>query len=167
MLAACHSNPFFKTNSLAELYQKVRSGGNLCVECDLSISSDKPRIGKNNISLNFTMDASIQLLEDSSPDTLNLLYFLGCLPGGMKLDQLKELWYGPDIEKGIEILDTMSLLQPDTDYKITLTPFLNKYIELSIAPNDKDKLIHIIAEHYMGILTDYYRVNSIANLNDE
>ena len=59
MLAACHSNPFFKTNSLAELYDKVRNGKNLCENDNESNSSENPNIGKNNISLNFTMDASI------------------------------------------------------------------------------------------------------------
>ena len=68
-LAACHNNPIFRTNSLTELYEKVRSNKNLCDgEEDLNQSKDsnRPKFGKNNVSLNFTMEASIQLLEDSS-----------------------------------------------------------------------------------------------------
>ena len=76
---------------------------------------------------------------------------------------MKELWYGPAVDKGIELLDTMSLLEPDTEEKICLTPFLIKYIELSIEPNDKDKFMNKIAEHYMEILTFMYRANSTLN----
>ena len=131
MLAACHSNEFFKTNSLAELYQKVRNGKNLCEDSDggESNDSDHPKNSRNNISLNFTMDASITLLQETEPEALNLLYFMGCLPGGLSKKQLAQVWSDADTEKLVELLDTLSLIQPDTEYKVCLTPFLFKYIE--------------------------------------
>ena len=77
------------------------------------------------------------------------------------------MWYGPDIVNGIDILETMSLLQADTESKIILTPFHLKYIELSISSSDKEKFMKKISQHYMEILTEYYRVNSTSNMNDE
>ena len=40
-------------------------------------------IRENYIVLKCCAEASIQLLESASPECLNLLYFLGCLPGGV------------------------------------------------------------------------------------
>ena len=116
-LAACHNNPIFKTNSLVELYEKVQNNKNLCEGedtsiCDQSEASTKPKFGRNNVSLNLTMDASIQLLEDSSKEAVNLLYFLACLPGGINQDELKDLWHGKDTKQDIELLENLSLLQP-------------------------------------------------------
>ena len=88
ILAACYSNPFQKINSLTELYKKVianHSGTGDNEDRDGASSSLRATLSKNNMSLNLTIDASIQLLEGSAPNCLNLLYFLGCLPGGVML----------------------------------------------------------------------------------
>ena len=89
ILAACYSNPFHNVNSLTELYKRVLTNitdtGNGEDRDDIS-SNLKATISKNNMSLTFTTEASIKLLEESAPKCLNLLYFLGCLPGGLMLD---------------------------------------------------------------------------------
>ena len=89
ILAACYSNPFRKLNSLTELYKKVLTNfaeAEAAEDRDDISSGLKPTVSKNNMSLNFTTDASIKLLEESAPKCLNLLYFLGCLPGGVMHD---------------------------------------------------------------------------------
>ena len=58
------------------------------------------------------MEASIQLLEDSSQEAVNLLYFLGCLPGGLKVGSIKETWHGKNTDRDIDLLENMSFLSP-------------------------------------------------------
>lgn len=44
------------------------------------------------MSLEVAAEMSVKLLEDLYPeDDKNLLYFLGCLPGGVTLVQLREM----------------------------------------------------------------------------
>ena len=134
--------------------------------CEQSETSKKPEFGKNNISLNFTMEASIQLLDDSSQEAVNLLYFLGCLPGGVGQEDLQEIWNGKNTGQDIDLLESMSLLQPENEDKICLTPFALKYVDLVIDKNDKDKFMAQVATHYMEILSDYYRINNVKDLHD-
>ena len=76
---------------------------------------------KNNYSLEFTIATSISLLQASDPHSYNLLYFLGCLPGGVTTGQLKNLWNDPD--KHLGKLYQMSFLEQGVE-KHMLTPKL-------------------------------------------
>ena len=111
-LAACYSSPLHKINSLTELYKKVlanHAGSGDNEDRDDISSNLKVTMSKNNMSLNLTIDASIKLLEESAPNCLNLLYFLGCLPRGVMHDQLKEMW--TNVDEYLKILDDMSMLE--------------------------------------------------------
>ena len=71
ILAKCYSNPFFKFNSLAQLYKKVLDQRSLTEdESDYDVRSEvvRPVISKNNFSLNFTIEASLGLLEQLADD---------------------------------------------------------------------------------------------------
>ena len=37
-----------------------------------------------------------RLLEETSPHSIDLLFLLGCLPGGLTLTQLSEIWPNPE-----------------------------------------------------------------------
>ena len=84
---------------------------------DWQSEAARPKISKNNFSLNFTIEASIQLLEQLAEDkskpelaqSRNLLYFLGCLPGGVMIDKLKLMW--ENVEESKKVLDDLSLLE--------------------------------------------------------
>ena len=97
MLAAAYSNPWKKVNSLTQIYDKVLLDKSRCQEEedsgeDSSQAKKGAVIRDNLMSLKCCAEASIDLLESASPETLNLLYFLGCLPGGVNRRQLKEMW---------------------------------------------------------------------------
>ena len=142
ILAACYSNPFRNVKSLTELYKRVLSNitdsGNSEGRSEVS-SNLKATFSKNNMSLSFTTDASIKLLEESAPKCRNLLYFLGCLPGGVLLEQLKEMW--TEVDESYKILDDMSFLEPSED-KVVLTTHLIKYVEDSIDSDCKANYIN-------------------------
>ena len=110
ILASAIANKFIKQQTIADIYvtavlkdQAIES-----VEDDeeekesvKSHSSEergysKAKISRNNYSLEFTIRTSIKLLEESSQQSANLFYFLGCLPGGVTIKQLKKMWANPE-----------------------------------------------------------------------
>ena len=44
------------------------------------------------MSLDLAAEMSVKLLEALEDDYKNLLYFIGCMPGGVTDAQLRELW---------------------------------------------------------------------------
>ena len=73
--------------TLTELYKRVIKDGKENNDFRDDVSSQLiATVSKNNISLSLTTEASIRLLEESEPKHLNLLYYLGCLPGGVMLE---------------------------------------------------------------------------------
>ena len=63
----------------------------------------------NNFSLKFTIDMGIKLLKETNPHSIDLLYLLGCLPGGLTLEQLGEIWRDPS--DPIKMLESMAFLE--------------------------------------------------------
>ena len=64
-----------------EIYSKLTNGEEL------------PRFQGNLLSLEVAAEMSVKLVENLPyPDDINLLYFLGCLPGGVTEVQLREMW---------------------------------------------------------------------------
>ena len=47
----------------------------------------KERVVDNIMSLNVAAEMSVKLLEVTNKEDTNLLYFLGCLPGGVKTQE--------------------------------------------------------------------------------
>ena len=99
MIAAWCSNPILDlgSNELIYLYDRIKEGKEIVVD-ELCRSSSSHQVGgrknknsfqNNIISLDSSTRMSIELLQQSSEDDLEILYFLGCLPGGVKETQLK------------------------------------------------------------------------------
>ena len=116
-----------------------------------------PSMSKNNFSLQFTIDTSIKLLEESTPEAISLFYFLGCLPGGVTKSQLKELWIQPS--EPLHMLEQMSFLEKGVK-KTCLTANMIMYVELSIKEESKLKHINLISEYYIKTLEEFFQVNS-------
>ena len=86
MLAAAFSNRFSNVRSLIKLYDQVledKKRGMQSYESGELGGQIASIIGENYMSLLASAEASIKLLEQGAPECLNLLYFLGCLPGGV------------------------------------------------------------------------------------
>ena len=86
MMASIHYNPLTTNlNTLAEMYKNIKTEKTLLVkELDCSYGGKFiSKHHKNIISLNVAAEISVKLLEESHKQDMHLLYFLGCLPGGV------------------------------------------------------------------------------------
>ena len=134
MLAAAFSNPFTKVKSISQLYEQV------------SIQSSDGEnsghlegiIGENYFSLLASAEASIQLLETGDPESLNLLYFLGCLPGGVRSEQLKKM-FGDDKRQQLHTLKKLSFLDASQEPKIAVITFITSHVNNTINSEDKEE----------------------------
>ena len=97
MIAAIIKNPMIKKaekNTLIDMYNRIKSEKDIVVE-DLAEEGEDfnmkaiPRVYKNTMSLKISTEMGVKLLETTYPDDMYLLFFLGCLPGGVKFYQLK------------------------------------------------------------------------------
>ena len=138
ILAAAFSNPFAKVNTLTSLYDQVLLDKNSRQEAeDFESGGDNYNqkgtvIRDNYMSLQACAEASIQLLESASPECLNLLYFLGCLPGGVNRQQLKEMW--SDVQEHLDTLKKLSFLDVSEEPKVVVISFIKTYVKSSMAP---------------------------------
>ena len=103
------------------------------------------------------MRTSIDLLDSADPICKNLLYLLGCLPGGASAAQLKVLWDEP--EEHLRKLEDLSLLETCGDKKI-LIPKIQEYIQKDVHSKSKEKHIRLICAFYLAILEEFYQINS-------
>ena len=163
MLAAAFSNPYTKDNSLTLLYGKVSLYMSRCQELfdsgkDNSYQKKGNGIRENYIAMKCCAEASIQLLESSKPECLNLLYFLGCLPGGVNHIQLKEMW-GDDQEQ-LETLRKLSFLDLSEEPRIAVTSFIKTYVQQSMVDQDKAEFMRQICEYYIDLLAEFFKTNS-------
>ena len=90
MLASILHNPN-ALNTLVELYDSIKHERGLVVgDYQLNFGKGgghiKHRVVSNIMSLNVAAEMSVKLLEVTNKDDTNLLYFIGCLPGGVMED---------------------------------------------------------------------------------
>ena len=67
------------------MYNNIKSEKEIV--SDLVLGKDnKPikKIVENIMSLNVASEMSVKLIQQSYPEDVDLLYFLGCLPGGVQ-----------------------------------------------------------------------------------
>ena len=96
LIAAIHKNVMLKKNNkntLVDMYHRIKSEKDFVVEelVDEFEAKDLkgiPTVYKSNMSLQISTEMSIKLLEETNPNDMALLYFLGCIPGGVKYYQL-------------------------------------------------------------------------------
>lgn len=163
MIAAIIKNPMIKKaekNTLIDMYNRIKSEKDIVVE-DLAEEGEEfnmkaiPRVYKNTMSLKISTEMGVKLLETTYPDDMYLLYFLGCLPGGVKFYQLKQMW-DQNLEKSLGNLEQLSFLEVGVE-KYVLTPYMLSYIDGSIELASKYNYMTIICQFYMDILLDSYR----------
>ena len=85
MIAAIQMNSMIEPNNLVETYRAIKREKNIAIN-HLDYASDKssmPRMIENIMALKVAAETSVKLLESTQLDDINLLYFLGCLPGGV------------------------------------------------------------------------------------
>ena len=92
LIAAIHKNVMLKKNNkntLVDMYHRIKSEKDFVVEelVDEFEAKDLkgiPTVYKSNMSLQISTEMSIKLLEEINPNDIELLNFLGCVPGGVK-----------------------------------------------------------------------------------
>ena len=131
MIAAIHANPMIKQR-LLEMYKLIKSEKNIVVD-ELGDDGDEqaiPRVYKNTMSLKISTEMSVKLLEEA--DNLQMLYFLGCLPGGVNRKQLLKMREmeqdRKQLDQSIKNLDELSFLESGVE-KVVLTPYMISYTE--------------------------------------
>ena len=93
-------------------------------------------------------EMSVKLLESNYSNDTNLLYFLGCLPGGVSQETLTEMWGKPnEVTQSIERFTELSLLEVGVK-KIQLTPTMLKFIEENIDHRSKNEYMESISDYY-------------------
>ena len=127
MMASIHFNPLIQ-NSLVDMYQSIRSEQNILVEeLDCNYGGKViPRQVENIMSLNVAAEISVKLLESSNKEDMDLLYFLGCLPGGVTEEQLLKLWNN-DVSESLERINALSFFEIGIE-RLQLTPTMINYI---------------------------------------
>lgn len=157
MLAAIHNNPMIKQKTMVEMYRLIKNEKDFVVDelGDEGEGFDEktiPRVYKNTMSLRVSTEMSVKLLEETCSDDSQLLYFLGCLPGGANLTQLKQMWTKPTIQKGLDRLEQLSFLEVCEEKKYVLTPFMLSFTGESIDQINKQTFMKTICEYYSDLL---------------
>lgn len=93
IIASCVADPMLQTN-LVNIYTDLKQQRKVFInELDFeSGGKSRPVEIENIMSLQVASEMSVKLLEELDPNHKNLLYFLGCLPGGFKKEQLYAMW---------------------------------------------------------------------------
>ena len=89
----------------------------------------------NRVSLKLSTEATLTLLEETSEKSYNLFYLLGCFPLGVTKQFLRKIWKN-DLEKDLQIIDELSLLETNEKKTVTLWPFLVQYVGDSMDRGD-------------------------------
>lgn len=88
----------------------------------------------NKAALVISNDLSIELLKQQNEDCIDLLLFLSCLPGGLYLQQLKDIWED-NVHSYIHFLEDLALIEDQSEtendygHRYVLTQFTQKYIQ--------------------------------------
>ena len=76
---------------MASIYNKILREEDL-IDFQSTSTKARPHQHKNLVSLRKSTEASVKLLGESHPLSKELLYFLGCLPRGIKQIHLEQLF---------------------------------------------------------------------------
>ena len=108
------------------------------------------------MSLNVAAEMSVKLLEKTNRDDTNLLYFIGCLPGGVTPEQLMDMWQDENTNKCLERLQKQPFFEVGVD-KIMLTPTMINYIDTNMDLASKQEYMHFICEFYLTVMQNCYK----------
>ena len=79
--------------------------------------------------------------------TKHLLYFLGCLPGGIRIESLKDIWESTNFEEEIRQLKDLSLIE-EIDNRYRLPMQILEFTQLDLKKASKKMIIDEIIEFY-------------------
>ena len=91
-------------------------------------------------------------------DDTNLLYFLGCLPGGVTKDQLSAMWttWEPAaLKDSLKRLKQLSLLERGVEKKVLIPTMLN-FVQINLELSSQKDYIQSICAFYNKLLLDSY-----------
>lgn len=118
--AACKNENFdLGPNKLIYMYDNIVQNNRILInEIGIGDGSGKGgrrlrQVQNHKISLEFSTHCSIQLLEQSSKDDVQVLYFLGCLPGGIREPQLRQM-LDRQVKLTLEKLESLSFLENES-----------------------------------------------------
>ena len=159
-MAAIHQNPMIKKseNMLVDIYTRIKSEKNIVIQdLDYDIIGNEaiPRVIENLMSLKTASEMSVKLLASTYPEETSLLYFLGCLPGGVMKEQLEKMWGVNDLTQSLERLRDLSFLEVGVD-KLTLIPQMIGHIGENIDIISKKEYIAKICNFYKDLLLECY-----------
>ena len=97
---------------------------------------------------------NVKMLEKTKPKDMALLYFLGCLPGGCKQDQLTKMW-NMDVTEILQDLEKLSFLEVGVE-KYVLTPYMISYINDQLDLSTKIDYMKRICNFYKDLLKKNY-----------
>lgn len=165
MIASIYFNPII-SNTLVDMYQSIKSETNIVVN-ELEYGRDGkpiPKVLENIMSLNVASEMSVKLISQTYPEDVDLLFFIGCLPGGVQDKQLEKMW-GKDISRSLERLSELSFFETGTN-KLNLTPTMISYIENHMDESSKKFYFLNICEFYRNILYEsYLHIGKVENGN--
>lgn len=139
------------------MYNNIKSEKNTIV-ADLDYNEDgKPiPIVENIMSLRVATELSINLLSETYPEDVDLLFFLGCLPGGVTKEKLEEMWVN-ETAKSLSRLTSFSFFDVSTSKeKLLLTPTMIKYVDDSMEQSSKKNYLLRICNFYKELLLKSY-----------
>jgi len=118
----------------------------------------KPRL--NNESLQATTKLAIDMLP--SPDSKSLLYFVGCLPAGVTIEQLNEMWGAAKVDNDLEMLLKLNLIERTEnkrtpDFRYELNPVLQQFISQDIEGDAHEQFMRQIILYYLTQVKDFYK----------
>ena len=65
---------------------------------------------QNNFSLEVATRMTLSMLPKEDSGAKDLLFFLGCLPGGIKEDWLSQMWNESAMHRDLNFLESMDLV---------------------------------------------------------
>ena len=144
--------------TLVDIYTNIKEQKNIVInKLDYGNGGQSVPIElKNIMSLNVAAEMSVKLLEDVDEDHKNLLYFLGCLPGGITDSQLKDLWPAEAAQKSLDQLKKLYLLESSSE-KLTVIPTMFSFIQSDIQFASKIEYIKNICQFYIKLLSESYK----------
>ena len=115
---------------------------------------------QNVMQISASAEMSVKLLEGMGRGDNDLLYFLGCLPGGITLPQLEKMWTNWDpknLNSGIKRLKKLSLLERgDSDRKVLTWTMIN-FVQTNLELESMKVYMKNICKFYINLLLDCYK----------
>ena len=115
---------------------------------------------QNVMQISASAEMSVRLLEEMGRGDSDLLYFLGCLPGGITLSQLETMWTNWDpksLKSSIKRLKKLSMLERSDSDKKMLTWTMFNFVQTNLELESMKVYMKNICKFYINLLIDCYQ----------